>query len=108
MLLGLCTGLPTVLIEKWLLRNKNEFYAEFFVTSLLGRLRWRMEKRNLLCCLPIYAYLAAWAIIVSVFHEPDSSGLLVGVVLSVILYTEQKAIYEASKARVIAAGQNDQ
>lgn len=98
LLVGFAVGLPTILIEKWVLRKYRDFSAELFTTPFAERPAW--GKKNLLCSLPILMGVCANIVISSCFRLSLQLGLDVMCILCILLYPEQKAIWLAAKARV--------
>lgn len=103
-LAGLAVGLPTIVIEKWVLRRYRGFYAEYWTTPYAERQSWRLKKTDLLCNLPVYLGILGIIALVGYLGIPESLGVSVSlsifVVLFVLLYPEHRAIWLAAKARV--------
>jgi len=84
-------------------RKTRSFYATFYTLRIRQRLRWPVLWRNALRCLPVM--YASWASIIALamvfkFSLPFALG---GLYLTyVLLYWEQKKIYEAAKAKLAA------
>ena len=98
--IGLGVWLPVLLFEKWFLRRFRDFYAEFFISPFEERVSWRMEKINLLSQTPIVLGIVAVFILARGIASREYSGLSFMWVLSILAYPEQKAIYEAAKAKL--------
>lgn len=97
--LGVAVGLPSVLIEKRLLRSHISFYADFFLMPLAVRLRWSVFSTNLLVCLPIMlGPLLAMGIACALRIAPWPScfGTSIWFFLT---YPEYKSIYEMAQSR---------
>ncbi len=112
-LLGLEVGLPMILVQKWIFRRTIPFYTEFMTTPF-GR---RRQGPNFLYCLPsmlgsiLFNMLSILmgSRMERLYYRAPVTGCGVVFVLMVLLYPEQKAIYQAAWARIerMRAGADD-
>ena len=100
MLVGLAIGLPAILYAKWGMGKHVDFYAQFFTMSLRERLTWPVQKKNWLYGWPM---ILAWPLLTIAWRWLGISVVcswMIVVALQALVYPEQKAIYEAAKARL--------
>ncbi|HET6457172.1 MAG TPA: hypothetical protein VFI02_22460 [Armatimonadota bacterium] len=97
---GLGIGLPEFMLAKWFMRRYKHFYAEYYTSPWEQRSSWQMQKTNLLCgCSPVL--LAMWMSIgLEHYNLLGYGGVPIILTLGILIYPEQKAIYEAAKARL--------
>ena len=100
LLIGLGVGLPTVFIEKWILRRFRDFYAEFYTSPWEERASWRMQKTNWLCSSVMLAAMLLISILEVHAGLHGVPGVAIFLALHILAYPEQKAIYEAAKAKL--------
>lgn len=96
-LLGLVSGLPMGMVAKYQTRKHVDYYAEIYTTP------WAMRKtsRHFVLSLPAVAHLSLFGLLRIILHIRETVGIFAGFALYVvILYPEQKAIYDAAKARL--------
>lgn len=93
-------GLLAVVITKLILRKYRDAWAEFYITPYMERYTWRMYKLILLFELPVFLGLLAASTIAQRLGAPGDLGLSVVCIPFILAYPEQKAIYEAAKAKL--------
>ena len=89
--IGLGVWLPVLLFEKWFLRRFRDTYVEYY-TSPKTTILWFQFPQTI---------LIIWATIwLEVTNRLTSSGVPIIFALAILIYPEQKAIYEAAKAKL--------
>lgn len=100
LLIGLGVGLPSVLYVKWGMSRHVEFYARFLTLPLSERLTWPIQKKNWLYQWPSFLAIPLVACIAARLDVIPVPGFMIVLALTILLYPEQKAVYEAAKARL--------
>ena len=97
LLCGLCMGLPIVLFEKWLLRR----YKDSQVACAILPPAERHYQWTRLWSLPLaVVFLYGMQFMRYNLHVPRLPGASLVFILLILAYPEQKAIYQAAKARL--------
>ena len=100
MLVGVAVGLPAMLYVKWGMGKHIGFYARFFTMPLSERLSWPVQKKNWLYGWPSFVIWPALIIVSEWLGTSVICAWAVAWILMILVYPEQKAIYEAAKARL--------
>jgi len=99
--LGLCIGVPVMLVQKRLMSRRLDFLAEFHTTAVIKRFRWPVLRVIFMILLPLFLAVPDTFCLTYLLLRITPLPAIFGVfILYPMVYPEQAIVYRLAKERL--------